>query len=78
MIDPEHLVEHLSITFENRWEWNDYLKGWFDHWPEKLAKETVFQVFEEIVEKFGIHAILGEILDKLYPMVYEVQLCGSF
>ncbi len=70
-IDPEHLLEHLKINFENRWESNNYLTEWLNYWLKKSDKEKVYRTLKQLINEFGIQTISGELLDILYPLAFE-------
>jgi len=70
-VDPDYLLEHLHTHFENRWDWNNYLVGWVNHWLEKTEKEKIYTTLKHVVENFGTPALSGELLDLLYPLAYE-------
>ena len=77
-IDPEHLLEHLDTNFENRWEWNNYLIGWIGYWLDKSGKEKIYNTLKQIIDKFGVQAISGELLDTLYPLAFEFDNGTAF
>ena len=77
-IAPDHLLEHLNGDFEHRYEWNQYLAGWLGYWLEHTDKRDIYEVFEKIVEKFGTQSMFGEVLDTIYPVIYEFNPALTF
>lgn len=78
VVKPEDLAKHISANIENRWEWNPYLAGWFRYWADKIDKQEILQLFEEIIEKFSAKAVWGEVLDIIYPIAYEFDSGKAF
>lgn len=70
-VNPEKLLEHMSTSFENKWEWNSYLTGWMDYWVSKDDKKKIYDTVKEVNNKLSTQIISGEMLDKLYPLAYE-------
>ncbi len=77
-IDPNHLLEHLNGDFEHRYAWNQYLAGWLGYWLEHAHKRDIYEVFEMIAEKFGTQSMFGEVLDTIYPVIYEFNPALAF
>jgi len=77
-VSPNDLIIHLTGNFENRWDWNEYLIGWLEYWLKNQSKEDVYNKFKEIIVKFGVKNLSGELLDKLYPLAYEFDNNEAF
>lgn len=77
-VKVDELLTHLNTNFENRWDWNNYLIGWEAFWNTKISKADIYNVFKQIIEKFGVQALSGEVLDVLYPIAYEVDSSAAF
>ena len=70
-IEPNSLINHLSTNFENKWEWNNYLVGWINYWQGKIGNESIYRVFRCLIEKSGMQFLSGQVLDLIYPLIYE-------
>ncbi|MFA5986505.1 MAG: ATP-binding protein [Parcubacteria group bacterium] len=77
-INPDKLVDHISNNFENKWERNSYLEGWFIYWLEKNNKAKIYDIFKNVIDKFGVQSVSGEILDIAYPLAYEFDNEAAF
>jgi len=72
-VDPDRLLDHILNNFENRWDWNNYLIGWISYWLGKNCKENIYNVVKKVIDKFGIKALSGELLDMIYPLAHELD-----
>ncbi len=77
-IEQINLLEHLNVSFENRWDRDNYLLGWFNYWLDKTGKEDIYQTFTLVAEKFGLHSLSGELLDLVFPLAYEFDNSLAF
>jgi hypothetical protein len=77
-VKADELLNHLNSNFENKWDWNNYLIGWEALWNAKISKADIYNVFKQIIEKFGSQALSGEVLDVLYPIAYELDSNAAF
>ena len=77
-VSPDHLLNHLGTAFENRWERDNYLIGWLDHWLEKNSRENIYRILKQVIDKFSIQTLSGELLDVIYPLAYEFDNGAAF
>lgn len=78
IIDPDHILDYLNSTLEHQYDRDNYLAGWLSYWLQNASIKTISIVFQQIVEKFGVENISGEVLDIIYPVIYEFNAAMAF
>ncbi|MDD4382987.1 MAG: ATP-binding protein [Candidatus Shapirobacteria bacterium] len=77
-IKPDDLKSYLESNFENKWQMSDYLKGWSKYWTDNYDKKEVYKICKELIKKYGIQNVSGELLDTIFPLAQEFDNQEAF
>lgn len=75
---PEALKNYLRKK-KTRWDYEKYIIGWTRYWIDRVDKGKIYKYIEEILlEEGDLEYVSGELLDILYPLIYEKNDKKSF
>ena len=77
-IHPNSILSYSNEHLNDKWKRQIFLEYWFRNWIEKTSKSEIYACYKQLIQNFGESCISRELLNQLYPVIYQCDASESF